>query len=65
MLFFERLLKYKLHRVTSKVSEPRKGLRKVCSRPDVVNTSVKKIMFIPYIYIIKIEVLRLIKVIRK
>ena len=36
MLFFERLLKYELHRVTSKISEPRRGLRKVCSWPDVV-----------------------------
>ena len=40
MLFFERLLKYKLHRVTSKVGEPRRGLRKVCSWPDVVYTVV-------------------------
>ena len=54
MLFFERLLKYKLHRVTSKVSEPRRGLCKVCLWLDVVYTSenIKKMMFIPYIYII-------------
>ena len=44
---------YKIHWVTSKESEPRRGLRKVCSWPNVVYTSVniKKIMFIPYIYI--------------
>ena len=52
--YFLTLLKYKLHRVTSKVSEPRTGLRKVCSWPDVVyiSANVQKIMFIPYIYII-------------
>ena len=40
--------------ITSKVSKPRMGLRKVCSFPDVVYTSVnvQKIMFIPDIYII-------------
>ena len=54
MLFFECILKYKLHWFTSKVSEPGRGLRKVCSLPEVVYTTVniKKIMFIPYIYII-------------
>ena len=54
MLFFQHLLKYKLRRVTSKVSEPQRGFRMVCSLPDVVYTSVnvKKMMFIPYVYII-------------
>ena len=48
MLFFERLLKYKLHRNTSKESQPQSGLCKVCSWTDVVYTSVnvQKIMFV-------------------
>ena len=38
----------------SKVSEPRVRSRKLCSRPDLVHTSmnVKYIAFITYIYII-------------
>ena len=45
---FERLLKYKLHRVTSKLYVNPFGVHLLCSRPDVVYTSVhvQKIMFI-------------------